>query len=76
MFGHFQKVVTVEINYSDPVDAPFVTEENRRRSQLCMLLRASTLVDIDCWSRVPGEPLRPADILGAMRQRLELGVTV
>jgi 2-oxoglutarate ferredoxin oxidoreductase subunit alpha len=76
IFSRFEQVMTVEINYSDPVDAPFVTEENRRRAQLCQLLRAATLVDIDCWSRVPGQPLRPADIHHAIQQRLKTGVRV
>jgi len=62
--------MTVEINYSDEPDAPYITEENRRRGQLALLLRAATLVDVDCWTRVPGEPLRPGDILGAIRERL------
>lgn len=76
MFSRFDHVMTVEINYSDPVGAPFVTEENRRRAQLCQLLRAATLVDVDCWSRVPGQPLRPAEIVSAIQQRLETGVQV
>ena len=70
LFGDFRRVMTVEINYSDDPDAPFITEENRRRGQLAWLLRASTLVDVDCWTRVPGEPLRPASILAAIRDRL------
>jgi 2-oxoglutarate ferredoxin oxidoreductase subunit alpha len=76
IFGRFDRVMTVEINYSDPIEAPFVTDENRRRAQLCLLLRASTLVDVDCWSRVPGQPLRPVEILNAIRQRFEMGVRV
>jgi 2-oxoglutarate ferredoxin oxidoreductase subunit alpha len=75
IFSRFDQVMTVEINYSDPVDAPFITEENRRRAQLCQLLRSATLVDIDCWSKVPGQPLRPAEIAGAIEARLETGVT-
>ncbi|MBI4501504.1 MAG: 2-oxoacid:acceptor oxidoreductase subunit alpha [Gemmatimonadetes bacterium] len=67
IFGRFGKVITVEINYSDEPDDPFITEENRRRGQLCWLLRAQTLVDVDCWTRVPGEPLRPGRILQAIR---------
>jgi 2-oxoglutarate ferredoxin oxidoreductase subunit alpha len=62
--------MTVEINYSDELTDPFITEENRRYSQLAWLLRAQTLVDVDCWSRVPGQPLRPAGILEAIKQRL------
>jgi 2-oxoglutarate ferredoxin oxidoreductase subunit alpha len=67
IFSQFHKVMTVEINYSDQVGDPFVTEENRRRGQLAMLLRAQTLCDVDCWTRVPGEPLRPGLIHTAIR---------
>lgn len=73
IFARFRKVMTVEINYSDEIGDPYITEENRRRGQLAMLLRASTLVDVDCWTRVPGEPLRPGAILGAIRGRMPHG---
>lgn len=73
IFARFKKVMTVEINYSDEVGDPYVTEENRRRGQLAFLLRASTLVDVDCWTRVPGEPLRPGSILDAIRGRMPRG---
>jgi 2-oxoglutarate ferredoxin oxidoreductase subunit alpha len=68
IFARFRKVMTVEINYSDQVGDPYITEENRRRGQLATLLRAQTLCDVDCWTRVPGEPLRPGLILGAIRE--------
>ncbi|MEK7700795.1 MAG: 2-oxoacid:acceptor oxidoreductase subunit alpha [candidate division NC10 bacterium] len=67
IFQRFKKVITVEINYSDDPDEPFITSENRRRGQLSWLLRAQTLVDVDCWTRVPGEPLSPGQILQAIR---------
>lgn len=73
IFSRFTKVCTVEINYSDEPGDPYITEENRRRGQLAFLLRASTLVDVDCWTRVPGEPLRPGAILDAIRGRLPQG---
>ncbi|HSH76627.1 MAG TPA: 2-oxoacid:acceptor oxidoreductase subunit alpha, partial [Longimicrobiales bacterium] len=73
IFSRFRKVMTVEINYSDQPGDPFVTEQNRRRGQLSWLLRASTLVDVDCWTRVLGEPLRPGRILGAIRDHLPAG---
>ena len=73
IFKKFKKVMTVEINYSDEADAPFVTDENRRRGQLTWLLRAHTLVDVDCWGRVPGEPLRPGMILEAIRGHMPNG---
>ena len=73
IFNRFRKVMTVEINYSDEIGDPYINEENRRRGQLAMLLRTSTLVDVDCWTRVPGEPLRPGAILDAIRGRMPHG---
>jgi len=70
IFQRFRKVITVEINYSDEPSDPFITPENRRRGQLCWLLRAQTLVDVDCWTRVPGEPLRPGSILQGFRDHM------
>ena len=65
----FAKVCTVELNYSDESDAPYITPENRRYGQLAWLLRAATLVDVDCWTRVPGEPLRPGAIVDAIASK-------
>jgi 2-oxoglutarate ferredoxin oxidoreductase subunit alpha len=77
IFSRFKKVMTVEINYSDDKDAPYITEENRRRGQLAWLLRAHTLVDVGCWTRVLGEPLRPGVIHQVMRANTtEAGATV
>ncbi len=74
IFSRFKKVMTVEVNYSDDPGDPFITDENRRRGQLSWLLRASTLVDVDCWTRVPGQPLRPVNILDAIRRHMPNGV--
>ena len=73
IFSKFKKVCTVEINYSDEPDDPYITPENRRYGQLAWLLRAHTLVDIDCWTRVLGEPLRPSAILTAIREKMPEG---
>lgn len=73
IFSRFKKVMTVEINYSDPKDGPHITAENRRMGQLAWLLRAQTLVDVDCWTRVRGEPLRPAKIVQAIRDNMPGG---
>ena len=70
IFSRFRKVMTVEINYSDPADAPFVTDENRRYGQLAQVLRMRTLVDIDSFSRVPGSPIPPSMIEAELRRRL------
>jgi len=67
IFSKFKKVMTVEINYSDDPSAPYITEENRRRGQLAFLLRAATLVDVDCWTRVLGEPLKPGTLVDVIR---------
>jgi 2-oxoglutarate ferredoxin oxidoreductase subunit alpha len=68
IFERYARVMTVEINYSD--DAGPDTD-GRRFSQLAWVLRAHTLTDIDCWSRVPGQPLSPGLIEEALRARLE-----
>jgi 2-oxoglutarate ferredoxin oxidoreductase subunit alpha len=70
IFSKFRKVMTVEINYSDKPGDPFVNEENRRRGQLSFILRANTLVDVDCWTRVLGEPLRPGAIYKAIQENI------
>ena len=69
-FARFTKVCTVELNYSDEPDAPFITPDNRRLGQLAWLLRAATLTDVDCWTRVPGEPLRPGSIADVIQTKL------
>jgi 2-oxoglutarate ferredoxin oxidoreductase subunit alpha len=73
IFSRFRRVMTVEINYSDSVTAPLITSENRRYSQLAFLLRAQTLVDVDCWSVVLGAPLQPGMIHRVLLQRLNSG---
>ena len=71
IFSRYKRVMTVEINYSDDPTDPIIDEDNRRYAQLALLLRAHTLVDVDCWSRVPGQPLPPQMIEAALRSRLE-----
>nr|VFJ86689.1 MAG: 2-oxoglutarate ferredoxin oxidoreductase subunit alpha [Candidatus Kentron sp. LFY] len=72
IFGGFQKVMTIEINYSDAPDAPLITPVKRRIGQLAWLLRAHTLTDIDCWTRVHGQPLQPGDIYEEIKRVLSL----
>ncbi len=76
IFSGFKQVMTVEINYSDTPDMPLITEERRRYAQLAWLLRAHTLVDVDCWSIVPGQPLRPGEVYREIRRRLPNAATV
>jgi hypothetical protein len=64
--------MTVEINYSDEPGAPGV-EFERRRAQLAQVLRERTLVDVDCWSTVRGQPYGPGEVSVAIRRRLPGG---
>jgi 2-oxoglutarate ferredoxin oxidoreductase subunit alpha len=71
IFEGFKKVMTVEINYADdPDSSPLINEETRRYSQLALVLRAHTLMDIDCWGTVPGHPLQPGAIHKVIDSRL------
>jgi 2-oxoglutarate ferredoxin oxidoreductase subunit alpha len=71
IFKNFRQVLTVEVNYSDPPGAPYITAESRRYSQLAQLLRSQTLIDIDCWGQVPGSPIPPSRIAAELRRRLD-----
>ena len=70
IFAKFKNVFTVEINYSDEPDAPLINAETRRYAQLAWHLRAHTLMDIDCWSNVYGQPLQPGRIYDEIKRRL------
>jgi len=70
IFANFKNVLTVEINYSDDPNAPKITDETRRYAQLATVLRAQTLVDIDCWSVVSGHPLQPGLIQDVITQHI------
>jgi 2-oxoglutarate ferredoxin oxidoreductase subunit alpha len=66
----FNRVMTVEINYSDSMEDALINEDNRRYANLAWLLRARYLVDVDCWSNVHGQPIRPGDIEAMIRGRM------
>ncbi len=70
LFSKFKKVMTIEINYSDPADSPLIPEEGRRRAQLATVLRSVTLLDIDSWSNVYGQPMQPSAIYNEIVRRL------
>ena len=67
----FRNVITIEGNWCDPVDDPLIDESNRRYTALAMLLRARYLVDVDCWSEVKGQPIKPAQIRAAILSKLQ-----
>lgn len=70
IFQQFDQVMTIEINYSDREENRQVTEANRTYSQLAWILRARTLVDVDCYSNVEGKPLSPGRILKVIKNKL------
>jgi 2-oxoglutarate ferredoxin oxidoreductase subunit alpha len=67
----FKSVVTIEGNWSDRPEDAIIDENNRRYSALAMLLRARYLVDVDCWSEVRGQPIKPSAIRGVIQDKLK-----
>ncbi len=67
----FDQVMTVEGNWSDRPDDPIIDESNRRYSALAMLLRSRYLVDVDTWSEVGGQPIKPARVERAITRKLD-----
>jgi 2-oxoglutarate ferredoxin oxidoreductase subunit alpha len=67
----FKKTMTVEINYSDSYDDELITEDNRRYASLAWLLRARYLIDVDCWSNVHGQPIKPGAIEKMIRGQFQ-----
>ncbi len=67
----FGQVMTVEGNWSDRPEDAIIDQDNRRYSALALLLRARTLVDVDCWSEVKGQPIKPASIRRALLDKLD-----
>nr|HQV34662.1 2-oxoacid:acceptor oxidoreductase subunit alpha [Calditrichia bacterium] len=67
----FKKVICVEINYSDDISHPMINEDNRRYSSLAWLLRARYLVDVDSWSNVQGQPIKPGEIEDMIRDQFD-----
>lgn len=66
----FGQVITIESNWSDDPNDAIIDETNRRYSALAMLLRSRYLVDIDCWSEVKGQPIKPGAIRRVLLERL------
>jgi 2-oxoglutarate ferredoxin oxidoreductase subunit alpha len=71
----FRQVIAIEANWSDSLEDQIIDEGNRRYSALAMILRARTLVDIDCWSEARGQPIKPGAICAVVRERMRLGGT-
>jgi 2-oxoglutarate ferredoxin oxidoreductase subunit alpha len=67
----FRQVMTIESNWSDRPDDKIIDETNRRYSSVAILLRSRYLVDIDCWSEVRGQPIKPGTIRRVLMQKLQ-----
>jgi 2-oxoglutarate ferredoxin oxidoreductase subunit alpha len=71
----FKKVMTVEANWSDRHEDELIDEDNRRYSALALMLRSRFLVDIDCWSESRGQPIKPGNVVEAIKAKLNEGPT-
>ena len=67
----FKQVITVETNWSDDLDSEIIDDDNRRFTNLAWLLRARYLIDIDCWSEVKGQSMKPVTIERLILERLQ-----
>jgi len=70
ILARFKQVLTIESSWSDSPDDQVIDENNRRYSALAMMLRARYLVDVDCWSEVRGQPIRPDTIYRVISGKL------
>jgi 2-oxoglutarate ferredoxin oxidoreductase subunit alpha len=66
----FKQVMTIESNWSDRPEDDIIDEDNRRYSALALLLRSRYLIDVDCWSQVRGQPIKPSTICRVIRDKL------
>ncbi|MBI5275576.1 MAG: 2-oxoacid:acceptor oxidoreductase subunit alpha [Burkholderiales bacterium] len=66
----FRSVMTIEGNWSDRTDDNLIDESNRRYSALATMLRARFLVDVDCFSEVCGQSIKPSTIRRVAVERL------
>jgi len=66
----FKRVMTIEANWCDRPEDEIIDENNRRHSALAMLLRSRYLIDVDCWSEVQGQPIKPGTVCRVIREKL------
>lgn len=67
----FKRVMTIEGNWSDRPEDEMIDPDNRRYSALATILRSRYLVDVDCWSEVRGQPMKPETLRRVMLAKLE-----
>jgi 2-oxoglutarate/2-oxoacid ferredoxin oxidoreductase subunit alpha len=66
----FRQVITIEGNWCDRPEDALIDADNRRYSALATLLRSRHLIDVDCWSEVRGQPIKPSTICTVLLQKL------
>jgi 2-oxoglutarate ferredoxin oxidoreductase subunit alpha len=66
----FERVITVEGNWSDRLEDELIDADNRRYSALAMMLRSRFLVDVDCWTQSRGQPIKPSSVVQVLRDQL------
>jgi len=69
----FKQVMTIEAGWSDNPEDALIDENNRRYSALAMMLRSRYLVDVDCWSEVRGQGIKPDAIYRVISNKLVQG---
>ena len=67
----YKKVLTIETNWSDNPADELIDEDSRRYSSLATMLRSRYLVDVDCWTEVRGQPVKPRTIRQVLLAKLE-----
>ena len=72
ILGQFKQVMTIENNWSDSLEDELVDKDNRRYSELALILRSRFLLDIDSYSEVNGQPLKPATVERVVLDKLQL----
>jgi 2-oxoglutarate ferredoxin oxidoreductase subunit alpha len=70
IFDRFDRVMTVELNYSDPPGGLIEHTQPSRLSQLALHLQSQLGREIEYWSVTPGQPLRPGHIYQVIIDRL------
>jgi 2-oxoglutarate ferredoxin oxidoreductase subunit alpha len=69
----FGKVIAVEGGWGDRMEDELIDADNRRYTALAMMLRSRFLVDVDCWSEARGQPIKPGNVVKALRAKLQEG---
>ena len=69
----FKQVMTIEASWCDNPEDALIDESNRRYSALAMMLRSRYLADVDCWSEVRGQGIKPDAIYRVISNKLVQG---